>query len=317
MCDEAVITAQSTQPIKPMHDQNFKNLILDYPVQAVQFFAAEEASEDLWQARIIPFRQEQLKERLGDSFHELDTPLLVEWPDGRREAILFLLEEETEARRFSIYRLAHYCLDLSELAQIERVVPIVIFLDRGHHPQELHLGGERHTYLSFRYISCELKNLSADAYRNSDNIVARLNLPNMRYAKEQKLAIYHDAQLGLTLLEQDSNKQLKYIDFVDYYADLTDAEIETYRNDYLPEAEERMGLAQILREEGRQEGRQEGEIRGEIKGETQALTKLLKLKFGDLPAWVEAKIDQANKTQLDQWVERILFVDTLEQLFKP
>jgi len=25
-----------------MHDQNFKNLILDYPVQALEFFAGEE-----------------------------------------------------------------------------------------------------------------------------------------------------------------------------------------------------------------------------------------------------------------------------------
>jgi hypothetical protein len=38
-------------------------------------------------------RREQLKERLGDRFRELDTPLLVEWPDGRRKAILFALEE--------------------------------------------------------------------------------------------------------------------------------------------------------------------------------------------------------------------------------
>ncbi|WP_431066293.1 DUF4351 domain-containing protein [Methylotuvimicrobium sp.] len=249
-----------------------------------------------------------LLSRLKWEAHELDTPLLVEWLYGRREVILFLLEEETEVRRFSIYRLAHYCLDLSELAQTDRVVPIVIFLDRGRHPYELYLGGERHNYLSFRYIACELKNLSADAYRDSDNIVARLNLLNMRYAKGQKLDIYHDAQLGLAQLERDPNKQLKYVDFVDYYADLSDAELETYRNDYLPEAEDRMGLAQILREEGRKEGRQEGE--------TQTLTKQLQLKFGELPAWAEEKINQADKTQLDQWVERILFVDTLEQLFK-
>ncbi|MGD9973361.1 MAG: hypothetical protein AB7S77_09895 [Desulfatirhabdiaceae bacterium] len=35
---------------------------------------------------LSPIRQEQLKERLGDRFRELDTPLLVEWLDGRREA---------------------------------------------------------------------------------------------------------------------------------------------------------------------------------------------------------------------------------------
>jgi len=49
----------------------------------LEFYASEEAGKDLSQARIIPLRQEQLMERLGDRFRELDTPLLVEWPDGR------------------------------------------------------------------------------------------------------------------------------------------------------------------------------------------------------------------------------------------
>lgn len=110
------------------HDQNFKNLILDYSRQALEFFAAAEAQALSDGARILPVRQEQLKERLGERFRELDTPLLVEWPDGRREALLFVIEEDTQAERFSIHRLAHYCLDLAELFDTERVVPVVIFL---------------------------------------------------------------------------------------------------------------------------------------------------------------------------------------------
>ena len=82
------------------HDQNFKNLILDYPREALEFFAADEAAKIDVSARILPLRQEQLKERLGDRFHELDVPLLVEWPDGKREALLFILEEESDPRRF-------------------------------------------------------------------------------------------------------------------------------------------------------------------------------------------------------------------------
>ena len=89
------------------HDQNFKNLILDYPRQAVALFAASEAQAIDADARVTPVRQEQLQERLGERFRELDIPLLVEWPDGRREAILFVIEEETEPARFSVHRLAH------------------------------------------------------------------------------------------------------------------------------------------------------------------------------------------------------------------
>jgi len=59
------------------HDQNFKNLILDYPRESLAFFAAEEAGDGFAEAEITPLRQEQLKERLGERFRELDVPLLV------------------------------------------------------------------------------------------------------------------------------------------------------------------------------------------------------------------------------------------------
>lgn len=89
------------------HDQNFKNLILDYPREALAFFAAEEAERFAEDVVVTPLRQEQLKERLGERFRELDVPLLVQWPDDRREALLFVIEQETQARRFEIHRLVH------------------------------------------------------------------------------------------------------------------------------------------------------------------------------------------------------------------
>ena len=36
------------------HDQNFKNLILDYPLQALEFFAAEEKHLFSGNVRITP-----------------------------------------------------------------------------------------------------------------------------------------------------------------------------------------------------------------------------------------------------------------------
>jgi hypothetical protein len=69
-----------------------QNLILDYPRQAIEFAAASEAAQLDDGVRILPLREEQLKERLGDRFRELDVPLLLEWPDGRRQALLFVLQ---------------------------------------------------------------------------------------------------------------------------------------------------------------------------------------------------------------------------------
>ncbi len=295
-----------------MHDQNFKNLILDYPRQALAFFASEEISDDLGQARIVPIRQEQLKERLGDSFRELDVPLLVEWPNGGREAILFVMEEESINRRFSIHRLAHYCLDLSELMKTERVVPVVIFLRCGNQKEQLSLGGDRHSYLEFRYLTCELKRLSADAYQTSDNIIARLNLLNMDYSANERLAVYAAAQKGLVQLEPDSEKQLKYVDYIDYYADLSDQEVARYREQYLTEGDEIMRLAESLRQEGRQKGRQEGRQ----EGEAAMLLRMLEKRYGTVSDSIRMRIQSADNETLLIWSERLFSAKSIETIFQ-
>ena len=285
-----------------MHDQNFKNLILDYPREALAFFAKDETIADLSEARIIPIRQEQLKDRLGDRFRELDVPLLVEWPDGNREAILFVLEEETQTNRFSIYRLAHYCLDLAELMETDRVIPIVIFLNTGTRKDRLRLGGDNNTYLEFNYLSCDLKRLSAHDFKDSDNIIARLNLPNMHYQKHERLPIYFAAQLGLLTIESNPNKQRKYIDFIDFYANLSEEEMTEFRTNYLNKAGEMMGLAQILKEEGRQEEA------------SKLFLLLLKSKFGSINQQLQDKVRAANAELIESWTKQIFDATTAEEL---
>jgi len=251
------------------HDQNFKNLILDYPRAALAFFAGAEGVDLPESVRIVPLRQEQLQERLGERFRELDIPLLVEWPDGQRAAMLFVVEEETEPQRFSIYRLAHYCLDLAELVGTERVTPVVIFLRAGRYPRVLDLHGDHASYLRFSYIACELASLPAAQYLTSTNIVARLNLLNMQYDPAQRVKIYASAQEGLAALELDPEKRLKYADFIEAYAHLSETEWVCYCEDYLPNSTQReviMGLVQRCREEGRREGIQLGRQEGRQEG---------------------------------------------------
>ncbi|MGE0085836.1 MAG: hypothetical protein AB7S75_15615, partial [Desulfococcaceae bacterium] len=209
-----------TKEEQTSHDQNFKNLILDYPLASLEFFAGAEAEGIDENTRIIPIRQEQLKERLGERFHELDTPLLAEWPDGRRKAVVFNFEEESSVARFSIHRLGHYCLSLAEFFGTDRIVPVVIFLHSGKYPKELKIGGDHGTYLTFRFIACDLRKIPAEKHMESRNIVARLNLPNMKCRKHDRIAVYAHAQEGLVELEPDTEKRLKYIDFVDCYANL-------------------------------------------------------------------------------------------------
>lgn len=294
------------------NDQNFKNLILDFPEDALELFAGREAAGLEQGARIIPIREEQLKDRLGDRFRELDVPLLVEWPSGYRAAILFVLEEESDPRRFSVHRLAHYCLDLSELFDTERVVPVVIFLRAGGYARELVLGGEERSYLRFSFLSCVLPELYYEDYRDSSNIVARLNLPNMRYRPEQRIEVYAHAVRGLRDLEPEQDKVSKYLDFIDIYTGLDEEERKIYITKYPEEASFMNTFAERFRQEGMQQGMQEGMQQGEAL----LLLRLLFRKFGAIPEDKKRMIEAADSERLLQWSERVLTAESLEDVLQ-
>ncbi|MBK1617437.1 hypothetical protein CKO42_02985 [Lamprobacter modestohalophilus] len=290
------------------HDQNFKNLIIDYPRQAIELFAPDEA-EGLSApgVRYLPVREEQLKERLGDRFRELDTPLLVEWPDRRREALLFLFEEETKTRRFSIHRLAHYCLDVAELLGTERIVPVVIFLRGGHYATELRLGSERRAYLAFACLAYAFRQQQARDHFGSPNLIARLNLPNMRHPRSERVAVYAEAVRGLLELEPDPERQLKYLDFVDIYAHLSEEERMIYQQEHAPEAAAISGFAErFLRQ---------GEAIGEARGEARLLRQLLTKRFGEPSESIHQRLETADAETLALWFNRALEAQALEDIF--
>ncbi len=195
------------------------------------------------------------------------------------------------------------CLDLAELFDTERVVPVAIFLrGRGKASQRLQLGSEHHTYLEFRYLTCDLAALPYERFRDSDNIVARLNLPNMHHTPIRRVEVYAHAVRGLTTLEFDPEKHLKYLDFIDIYAGLDDNELKSYHRDYPEEADAMNSFAERFTESGVQQG------------EARMLERLLRLKFGALPAKVRQRVEQTDKHTLLQWSERVLTSSRLDEV---
>ncbi|HMN44584.1 MAG TPA: hypothetical protein PKE27_08435 [Povalibacter sp.] len=245
-------------------------------MQALQLFAPEEAAHLDDAVRFTPIRQEQLKDRLSDRFYELDIPLLLEWPDGRREALLFVIEQQTDPRQFSTHKLARYCLEIAELLATDRVVPVVIFLksvrNRGN---QLALGNEYFRYLQFRYIQAVLPEMPAEQHLESPNLVARLNLPNMRWPAELKLAIYASAIRGLRSLEQNPDKQIKYLEFVDIYTALDNNERQAFERRYPQEEDTMSSYIATALEKAAQKGMQEGIEKGIEKAMLEMANNLL------------------------------------------
>lgn len=303
-------------PETPSHDQNFKNLILDYPREALAFFAPEEAAGIDDSATITPIRQELLKNRLGDRFHELDVPLKVEWPDGRRAALLFLLEEETDPERFSIYRLVSYCATLAEVCKTDQVVPIVIFLRSSPRiRRRLELGGENLTFLTFHYLACVLSDLPAEQYKDSANIVARITLPTMAYARRQVIDIMAWALRGLEM-EPDAEKRFKYMGFIDAYSQLDDNEYQAFTQRYPKEEHTMTSIAQRAMAQGLNQGLHQGRQEGRQEGEATVLLRLLTRRFGPLGAPMTQRVRQASSAELEQWADNILDARTLDEVFR-
>ena len=310
------------------HDQNFKNLILDYPRQALEFFAPEEAPAPEDDVRILPVRQQQLQERLGQRYHELDTPLRVDWADGRRDAVVFALEEETDGWRFSPHRLARYCLDVAELIETDRVVPVSIFLRATPAPETLALGTERGRYLTFDHVSCRLAAMNAAEWQHSDNPVALANLPNMRRPPDMdRVDVFARAAHGLRALEPDGARLAKYVQFIDIYAALTENEQESYRRRYPEESRTMAGMIQRARDEGMRQGRDEGMRQGRDEGMRQGrdegiregradvLEQLLRRRFGPLAPAVTDRLHKGSAADLEVWTESLLDAPTLDDVF--
>ncbi len=73
-------------------------------------------------------------------------------------------------------------------------------------------------------------------------------------------------------------------------------------------------FAERFIEQGRQEGRQEMIDQGIQRGEARVLTTLLRLRFGELPAAVQQRIEAADADTLLRWAERVLTAQSLDEV---
>jgi hypothetical protein len=60
--------------------------------------------------------------------------------------------------------------------------------------------------------------------------------------------------------------------------------------------------------------RQEGEAKGRQEGQRGIVLKQLRIRFGEVPDRVVARLDAATSEQLDRWAERILTAKTIDDV---
>ena len=64
-----------------------------------------------------------------------------------------------------------------------------------------------------------------------------------------------------------------------------------------------------------QKEQMKGEQRGRLDEARDNLRVQLSFKFGDVPSWVEDRIDRADHAQLKSWLLGILFANSVDEMF--
>jgi len=111
-----------------------------------------------------------------------------------------------------------------------------------------------------------------------------------------------------------AEEQLPEMDDLEEVDNMLEKRVERWKKELKREALEEGRLEG--RQQGRQEGRQEGRQQGRQEGESSLLRRQLVRRFGPLPAWVDARIEDANTSELEAWAFRILEADSLEAVFE-
>ncbi|MBF0236951.1 MAG: Rpn family recombination-promoting nuclease/putative transposase [SAR324 cluster bacterium] len=251
------------------HDPSFKNLITDFPEDTLRWLMPE-AEQRFGKILKVDFiRQEMKKQWLSDEGRELDVP--VQYTFEHQQLLIVLIEHQRDKAAFSIFKLAHYTLDVMEQFGDIPVIPMVIFADERKWRKDIQteirneLWGD--LWMLFRFKKVKLKDMSAKEALESNNPVLNILVPTLDYRPEERLDIalktytQLSGVLSLRMFE-------KYMDFVDHYAHIQPEEknliIETL-------TKKQEGI--MIRDAILQEGIQIGTMKGIEQGIEQGIEK--------------------------------------------
>lgn len=74
-------------------------------------------------------------------------------------------------------------------------------------------------------------------------------------------------------------------------------------------------IEQLAAEEGFEKGMKQGMQQGRFEATQQWLLRVLKLRFGELPGWVDGKLREASVAELDNWTEAALSAGSIDAVF--
>ncbi len=291
-------------PLTP--DQIIKNLLRDYPVEALEFFNEDIIKKYGYPVKIDFNIQEIKKSSHFDSNMQNDMAITFTFENGKK-VILVLVEHWSDKAKFDIHRFAHYLIDLSKRFPKTDIFPVALFTDKSEKwikepEKEIKIVCLDETYMYFKYKLIRMKDHEARNYSNTKNRFIAVLRSAMKRDVEKKIFLAVELFKNYRKIEKDIRTVIKNIDAIDFFLEIKADErekiikiieaSENRRDMMLTFSQElkkrgfekglqegRLAGIQKGRQEGRKEGRQEGRQEGIFEGKLQTAEALLKEKM--------------------------------------
>jgi len=246
-----------------------KNLVRDYPLDALEFLKPEIIQKYGKPVEISFVIQEVKKHSHYDKNLKNDIAVCYTFGKNRR-VVLVLIEHWSDKAKFDIHRFAQYTIDLSKRFPEAEILPVALFADRSEkwHKQpdaELKVGCFGKEYLSFRYQLVRLKDHQAEHYRKTKNRFVAVLRSAMHYESEKKLSLAVEYIQDYAYIEKDIRLIEKNLIIMEYFLEITEPEKEIII-EMMEERRDSNMIVQELKRRGYQEGMEQGKY--EAKQET-------------------------------------------------
>lgn len=119
--------------------------------------------------------------------------------------------------------------------------------------------------------------------------------------------------IGRTDLE--SARRLVLANIVETYIRLRPAEQELFAAEIERESNKEVQNMVINWEDALAASKNEGLEQGILQGKASVLKRQLARRQGELPDWVDERLEQASREELESWADRVLDAERLEDFF--
>lgn len=314
------------------HDSPWKEALEDFFRPFLEFLYPQVAKLIDWDEPVDFLNAELQKITSGAESHRCYADKLVQvvWLNGEEYWLLIHIEVQGEPEANFAERMFTYYYRIRDRYK-KSVISLAVLTDtqESFRPQSysLALAG---CAIRFDFLSVKLLDWwpRLEELKNSTNpfallIAAQLTAKKVKDGKARvdNLIAFYRLAIKQALRKDEVRKLLI---FLEWLVAIPEA-LTPYYNEQinLIEEDSKMAYNSLLErfaiekgiEQGREEGMQQGMQKGLGKGRQQTLLKLLQLKFQKVDESVQRRVETATDAELELWIERILFADSLEALF--